>query len=467
MTDEKKKFPWGDLTRLVKNTIDPKLKAQDVRVNAGMDAMREKHEADMDALNSALDDIIKDFGEYMSLAEQMSDLIEMHHRDHLAHEERLDALDLKTADIEREYKNKIIELEKNFNSEISKIENNITNINTSIKIDPDGGIINDSGGLKVDFSKMPTDKMEALLKTLRVPIWLTKHTNFYVDKSTGSDTLDEGRGLTPEKAFKTINACLRYVSANYNLNIYNVTILVAPGDYKSEGNINCLKYTTTSGVIIIQGTQNTPSDVIVRSVRVTSGMRYYVRWITSTGYHTEIDYAPAFYANCGGSFLVCQGVVADLSKSGATNGRTTAFYAAYDGRIEILVSSDERYNYDTKIIVNPGYKLIKGLFIAHTNGCFRITSDIEIVGTENVNYLFYLEYKSVCYIFKASYSIYDRWPNITQTEGTATCKVGKCLFYSVLNFEVGNFSSFPVQFEKTIELYNYSGCNGNISGTEC
>ena len=252
MSQDKNKdeFPWGDLTRLVNNTIDPKLKAARVHTDADIDAMREKHNSDMDALNSTLNDIIKDFGEYMSLAEQMSDLIEMHHRDHLAHEERLDALDLKTADIERDYLNKITQLEKNFNSQISSINNSVTNINTKIKVDPDGGIINSTGGLAVDFSKMPTDKMEALLKTIRVPIFLERHKNFYVDGSIGNDSTNiEGIGETPEKPFKTIQACVNYISTNYNINSRAVYIMVNDGTYSR---FTLGDYTRTTGLIALR-----------------------------------------------------------------------------------------------------------------------------------------------------------------------------------------------------------------------
>lgn len=53
----------------------------------------------------------------------------------------------------------------------------------------------------VDFSQMPTDKFEALMKSLRLPVWITRNINFYVDKShaNASDTLNAERGLSTNR----------------------------------------------------------------------------------------------------------------------------------------------------------------------------------------------------------------------------------------------------------------------------
>ena len=76
------------------------------------------------------------------------------------------------------------------------------------------GIIADGGGLGfdksgklyVDFSSRPTEKFEAMLKSIRVPIWLTKNLTVYV-ATTGSDRLDEGRGsrlISRSRLFKLL-----------------------------------------------------------------------------------------------------------------------------------------------------------------------------------------------------------------------------------------------------------------------
>ena len=116
------------------------------------------------------------------------------------------------------------------------------------------------GSLDVDFGDMPTDKFEELLKSIRVPIWLTKPITVYV-APTGSDTLDDGRGLTPDKPFASIQAAVNYVSTTYNLYKYNATISVAPGNYGRE-HILLPSYTTSTGKLIIKGSGAARTDVV-------------------------------------------------------------------------------------------------------------------------------------------------------------------------------------------------------------
>ncbi|WP_337375073.1 hypothetical protein [Desulfovibrio piger] len=120
--------------------------------------------------------------------------------------------------------------------------------------------IGKDGSLDVDFGDMPTDKFEELLKSIRVPIWLTKPITVYV-APTGSDTLDDGRGLTPDKPFASIQAAVNYVSTTYNLYKYNATISVAPGNYGRE-HILLPSYTTSTGKLIIKGSGAARTDVV-------------------------------------------------------------------------------------------------------------------------------------------------------------------------------------------------------------
>ena len=123
-----------------------------------------------------------------------------------------------------------------------------------------GGLaVDKTGKLYVDFASMPTDKFEAMLKSIRVPIWLTKNMTIYV-ATTGSDTLDEGRGLTEDKPFATLQAALNYVSDTYNLSRYNLTIRLAEGDY-GDASIQLPDYTTSSGRITVQGATADAEDM--------------------------------------------------------------------------------------------------------------------------------------------------------------------------------------------------------------
>lgn len=113
--------------------------------------------------------------------------------------------------------------------------------------------VNSDGTVSVDFSSMSQTDKDALFKELKLPIWLTGNTNFYVNGTTGSDTLDDGRGLTADKPFKTIQACVNYVTSTYNLVNYNAVINVAAGTY-SVGNLLTLGgYNSTTGMITIRG----------------------------------------------------------------------------------------------------------------------------------------------------------------------------------------------------------------------
>lgn len=128
----------------------------------------------------------------------------------------------------------------------------------------DGGLVIDpvTGKGSVDFEQMPTDKFEALLKSIRVPIWLTKSKSFYVNGTTGSDVLDEGRGESEAKPFKTIQAAINYVTSNYNINIYVSTIRIADGVYTED--IKLSKYTSTTGVVQLRGNASDRGRVVIK-----------------------------------------------------------------------------------------------------------------------------------------------------------------------------------------------------------
>ncbi len=114
-----------------------------------------------------------------------------------------------------------------------------------------GGLNVDSKGkLYVDFASMPTERFESMLKSIRVPVWLTGNKSFYVNATTGSDTLDEKRGESAGKPFKTIQACVNYVCDNFNISRYVCTINVAPGTYSY---FNVADFSRTTGYITITG----------------------------------------------------------------------------------------------------------------------------------------------------------------------------------------------------------------------
>ena len=170
-----------------------------------------------------------------------------------------------------------------------------------VKITGDDGItINGSGEIAVDFSQMPTDKFEDLLKSIRVPIWLTANKSFYVNGETGSDTLDDGRGETSSKPFKTIQACVKYVTENFNIVSYIVTIYVAQGTYNEL--LTLSDYSRTTGRILIRAQEG-------QTVKVTnpSNLGNCVRCLAGLWYLQDIDSDLSITsANAsGGAYFTC------------------------------------------------------------------------------------------------------------------------------------------------------------------
>ena len=162
-------------------------------------------------------------------------------------------------------------------------ENNVERVAiSSVPITDGGGLNLDSeGNAYVDFSTMPTDKFEVMLKSIRVPIWVESTKYFYVDTATGSDILTEGIGETVSKPFKTIQACIDYVTNNYNLNSNTVGIRILPGTYNESLTLG--QFSRTTGYISLLPHEDDYSVTITNTnsntIRVVGGMWYLRRLV--------------------------------------------------------------------------------------------------------------------------------------------------------------------------------------------
>ncbi|MGI6076446.1 MAG: hypothetical protein ACOYD9_08835 [Pyramidobacter sp.] len=130
--------------------------------------------------------------------------------------------------------------------------------------DINSGLIVDANTDKigVDFSQMPTDKFDNLLKGLKMQIPLAASMSIYVDKNhaDAGDSLIDGRG-TQNKPFKTIQACVDYVTQNYALGKYSVFINIEPGTYQE--NLRLPNFTRTVGAIEIKASDyNNPPTIV-------------------------------------------------------------------------------------------------------------------------------------------------------------------------------------------------------------
>jgi len=114
---------------------------------------------------------------------------------------------------------------------------------------PSAGLIKNSDGtLGVDFDQMPTDKFEALLKSLKMLVPLETNLDLYVDKnhSAAGDSIVDGRG-SEAMPFKTIQACVDYVTQNYAVGTHVVTIYVKQAVYNES--VRLPQFSRTSGYI--------------------------------------------------------------------------------------------------------------------------------------------------------------------------------------------------------------------------
>jgi|GEM_PF-3648781 len=134
-------------------------------------------------------------------------------------------------------------------------------------------ILNGKGEVDIDFGQMPTDKFDAMLKSLRLPKWLTSAKTWHVNGATGSDNND---GETAATAFKTIQKALNNISENYNIGNYNCTVQVAAGSYAK---LVLPKLNTGTGIVTIQGAGKDQTSIDV----ATSGSAYGIEGATNAG----------------------------------------------------------------------------------------------------------------------------------------------------------------------------------------
>ena len=230
----------------------------------------------------------------------------------------------------------------------------------------DGITINGSGEIAVDFSQMPTDKFEDLVKSIRVPIWLESGKNFYVNGSTGSDTEDEGRGESASKPFKTIQKCINYIADNYNLSSYTAYVNITDGTYEED--IRLPLYNSTTGSIQISGNSENKNAVIVRRIYSQSAVTYDIRNLT-------VQRTEAF-SNFGGVVLISAGRVNFLN----VEIDTTLIPETSAGFAGLVCSSNAFCNISgSSSISNPG------IFI-RTNATTKCVNGIQATSGGRINF---------------------------------------------------------------------------------
>lgn len=252
---------------------------------------------------------------------------------------------------------------------------------TTVLIQEGGGLaIDKDGKLYVDFSLMPPDKFEAMLKSIRVPIWITKNMYFFVSPD-GSDELDEDRGKTESKPFKTIAAALQYIANNYNLGSFIAHIQLAIGTYEAP-NISLPKFNSTTGRIVIMGKDRASRDstIIQGSLYNELGGVYELRHVTIDPVGPE-SYGYALRCTMGTIWLYGININAiDTKKSSGSYGLlrvTGGSIKIWGNNAEDLAGIDINVSEDTDIdyILN-----------ADNGGSIEFAADINIHGNITVPY---------------------------------------------------------------------------------
>lgn len=301
-----------------------------------------------------------------------------------------------------------------------------------------GGLaVDENGQLYVDFSTMPTDKFENLLKSIRVPIWLEAPLDIYV-ATTGSDTLDAGRGLSPDKPFATLNAALKYVSSTYNLYIYDVIIHIAEGDY-GRASVVLPPYQTTTGSIVVTGSDQYNIDKVkIGRVLLDYASSYLVKDLTVIPSNSNV-YQSATY--CTQGVLSLQNVCLDVSGTVVTGGGSLYAIANEDaGKTRIYATN----SLETKsgVIIKVAGENISGCLNCNS-GMIQFSADISIQGDATMRIASVISNSNG--VLRRSMSAFvnpGRLPNVTTT-GTVTGVRYVARLNGVIDSSGGGAEFFP------------------------
>lgn len=276
--------------------------------------------------------------------------------------------------------------------EDGKLVLDFSQLTTTQKKDLISQIVQEGGGLSVDkngqiyvdFDSMPTDKFEAMLKSIRVPIWLSADKNFYVNQATGSDTLDAGRGESADKPFLSIQAAVDYIADNYNLSNYYATIRVA-ANYNSTSEIVLKSYSTVGGSIIISGPdQYDLSKTVIGRVQLDKSCIYTLRNLT-----VKVGSSSTFIAGVWvqAGRLDLQNVLVDMADSVVSNGSLYAIAAESSGFVRIYSTNSLEIKSGCTIKVGPAMMgTTKALLMANSGGNIQFAADILVDGSADLTY---------------------------------------------------------------------------------
>lgn len=189
--------------------------------------------------------------------------------------------------------------------------------------------------------------------------------------------MDAGRGENTSKPFKTIQACINYVTDNYNTSRYTCTISIAAGDYTSDSKtVNLRNYSSAGGVIqIIGANSDTEENTIIPGISLSSAVTYRIKNVTIKPSNGD-NYIAAVYCNAGAVYLF--NVVLDISNTVVETGSLYGIIA--DRQSTINIDSTESTDELNGITIRVGNVATRSLLSAQV-GDIVFSADISIEGS--------------------------------------------------------------------------------------
>ena len=170
-------------------------------------------------------------------------------------------------------------------------ENSVEKVSISVPVvkETSGLAVDNEGSLYTDFTLLG-ENTETTMKSLSIRIPVRGTRSFYVNQTTGSDTLDTYRGEIEEKPFKTIQACIDYITSTYDFGEHNAGIYISPGTY--DEHLELREFQRTTGYISLIDKEGVYGVTIVQNNEQTvevSGGYYVLRGIVIKNTATAIN----------------------------------------------------------------------------------------------------------------------------------------------------------------------------------
>lgn len=216
-------------------------------------------------------------------------------------------------------------------------ENSVEKIGISVPAikETSGLAVDNDGCLYTDFTLLG-ENAEITMKSLSIRIPVQQTRSFFVNQTTGSDTLDAYRGEIEEKPFKTIQACIDYITSTYDFGKHNAEVYISSGTYNEY--LELREFQRTTGYISLIDKEGTYGVTIVQNNKQTievSGGHYVLCGIviknTATAINDDIShFYSAIYVRNGKVDLegcdIQQEYTGDAPTSGSVHLRTVSVF---------------------------------------------------------------------------------------------------------------------------------------------